>query len=496
MTYRRWFLLGFIALTALAGCNGARWSSGDRVLVSKCTYDSSFQKPERFHVVVFKYPKTPIDKHTPKNYIKRLWGLPGEILAIFFGRVYGWAPQPGQAPPYDDQDKEPGTLWQRSFMHDNEEPSRKLFEAGAFKILRKPPDVLLALRRIVYDNDYQAKDLINKVAPRWNPAPGSGWKIEQVHNLSHDGAGKDIDWLRYQHLLRPEGVLVGDMKVTPKLITDVMGYNSYRVFLRSRSPHDQNGEEDAVVEDRSPLQQHWVGDLMLECQLDVIEPKGEFVVELSKGIYRFQAHCDLATGKCTLYKVNDLASGAAKKEEIGSAMTRLKTPGSYQVRFANIDARLTLWVDRDLPFNDGIEYAPPEMPGPDEKGLKFDDEVLIKRRGPTRNDLEPASLGSKGARLKVNHLRLWRDTYYTTLVSGHDFDGNLSADDWGNPDTWGPLRRLHYNAMYVQPGHYLVMGDNSANSSDSRDWGTVPDRLLLGRALVVYYPFLRAGAIR
>jgi signal peptidase I len=33
------------------------------------------------------------------------------------------------------------------------------------------------------------------------------------------------------------------------------------------------------------------------------------------------------------------------------------------------------------------------------------------------------------------------------------------------------------------------MGDNSPHSSDGRCWGLVPERLMLGRALVVYYPF-------
>ncbi len=36
---------------------------------------------------------------------------------------------------------------------------------------------------------------------------------------------------------------------------------------------------------------------------------------------------------------------------------------------------------------------------------------------------------------------------------------------------------------------YWAMGDNSAHSSDSRDWGVVPQRNIVGRALVVYYPF-------
>ena len=35
-----------------------------------------------------------------------------------------------------------------------------------------------------------------------------------------------------------------------------------------------------------------------------------------------------------------------------------------------------------------------------------------------------------------------------------------------------------------------------AESSDGREWGLVPERLMLGRALVVYFPFNRAGTIK
>jgi signal peptidase I len=41
------------------------------------------------------------------------------------------------------------------------------------------------------------------------------------------------------------------------------------------------------------------------------------------------------------------------------------------------------------------------------------------------------------------------------------------------------------------PQHtYFAMGDNSDNSSDSRYWGAVPERNLVGRGLFVYWPFI------
>jgi signal peptidase I len=49
---------------------------------------------------------------------------------------------------------------------------------------------------------------------------------------------------------------------------------------------------------------------------------------------------------------------------------------------------------------------------------------------------------------------------------------------------------------YVQPGHYFCMGDNSAHSSDSRSWGAVPERLMLGKAVFVFWPRTRIGFIR
>ena len=89
----------------------------------------------------------------------------------------------------------------------------------------------------------------------------------------------------------------------------------------------------------------------------------------------------------------------------------------------------------------------------------------------------------------------------TLVIDAHQHVWNLASAryDYGRKEIggWfcqeapaGDVRdRGNYRFQVVPPGQYLMIGDNRDNSDDSRGWGLVPDKNLVGKATRIWFNF-------
>ena len=76
------------------------------------------------------------------------------------------------------------------------------------------------------------------------------------------------------------------------------------------------------------------------------------------------------------------------------------------------------------------------------------------------------------------------------ITDGRVYVNDLPLDDsyvppeYRSHDDWGP--------QLIPEGYYFVMGDHRNNSSDSRHWGMVPKKYIIGRVQVRWWPIPEA----
>jgi signal peptidase I len=244
---------------------------------------------------------------------------------------------------------------------------------------------------------------------------------------------------------------------------------------------------------------HWVGDLALQCNLEIQSAAGAAIVELVKGGRRFQCRFDVASGAAVL-----AVNGRDMEQFHPQAATAVRGPGTHEIIFCNVDDQLRLFVNgREVRFDSPTTY----------------DSDSLGTHQPRQADLSPLGIATQGAALTVRHLRILRDIYYLADESREDEsrahpiqDFVRYVPDLSDPSTWPQafrednLNQVEFTLAEPNPRNpdkdqFFVCGDNSAQSKDSRLWDSyvtidgrqrreywVSRELLIGKALLIYWP--------
>ena len=107
--------------------------------------------------------------------------------------------------------------------------------------------------------------------------------------------------------------------------------------------------------------------------------------------------------------------------------------------------------------------------------------VIFKFPDNTRRDFVKRLAGRPGEKVKIAGGKIYIDGKEVTndRIAGREY-----FNDEGMPE------------IKVPTDSYFVLGDNSANSYDSRYWGFVPRKDFLGEALFIYWPPNHWGVVK
>jgi signal peptidase I len=505
--------------------------NGDRILVSKFAYE--FSDPERWDVIVFKYPG-----NAKQNYIKRLVGLPNELIRIRHGNIYVadllFSADVGmhgnnihlgsiaegllessevnsalreqfvqngislsdncrleiidpQGYPFLDRSQAVDIAWHlideemnRQYLlrvPDSMESTRIMQVFTEFRIARKPPNRQLALMQAVHDTAYLSPTLTELGWPsRWQDRGSAEprWEILPEGEFAVE-AEAETAWLRYRNIAPTDQDW--EIMLATDTLPDPIAHQDGSLISDYYAYNDRVALPPGHGRDRQ-LGSHWVSDLAVEADVQIeaidAENAATLTLDLVAGGIHFFCELDLATGRARLSR-------------------------SDEEPFVGVDGMESLAPEAETPVR-----------GPGRYHLRFanvDDQLrlwvnrrLIEFMDPTTyrsnenlvprwseddpGDLAPLAIGARHARVHVHRLSVWRDVYYLAIhaYSGmNDYRQSFSEvqiqELFRSPQRW-PLTDLFASRRVVEfsmdSDHFFPLGDNSPQSQDGRRWEGEP----------------------
>lgn len=433
--------------------------AGDRILVLKWPYDigGSLLKPHRWDVVVFKDPQ---DGET--NFIKRLIGLPGEVLEIIDGDIYTC--------PIDSLS--PGLVAElsktRAPMRRSSDPQYQHLTAEHFHelnqkltITRKTPVAQESLWLIHYDHDFPPRQdrEMRGGDPSWSPP------VFVSRSLNNNITAWKTD--------------------SPRITFRPVDRDPHTLRLDGQPIQDRYGYDPPMP--NNPSEWVNVGDVRLRFLLTPRGNEGRLAVTLVKGEDEFRVTIR-PDGQVILDRI--LKDGVPVQQAIAK-IDPLPPGKPVEVAVSNLDYRIALTIDgKEIVATRDSQYLP--------------DIKRLRESSDGANSLARVEITACDWPLDLQHVAVDRDVFYRstrvqTQPNGPGMNAWASLPGWGTTNHPILLRKDN-------PGDYFCCGDNSPQSKDGRMWcdiaplladrkgaeayqfGTVPADQMIGRAFFVYWP--------
>ncbi|MBX9655816.1 S26 family signal peptidase [bacterium] len=294
---------------------------------------------------------------------------------------------------------------------------------SSFQICRKPPKLVLAMSQPVYDDRYRG---LEKPA-HWKSIEREGWRYV---DRGYEAAAEGTVSLAYQYRITDVPM------VEPIDSSELVAASSRNVFPARFA--------------------NQVDDLILD-----------FKLAPSKECHEVTVYLHSKRGTATLrWNLDQQRMDLLRSEETLWSMASAIRVKEAKLRFAHVDQSLYLWNDEQLlaavPYESSLDQP-----------STFD------------GSSSPVEICVNGKGTRITDLVLRRDIYYRRSSRAIDrpsgpthapVDPLISS---GEENQWAAEWKLGQN-------EYFVLGDNSADSNDSRHWRqghVLPEKLVLGRVV-------------